>query len=139
MAILFSLVSFVSTFLGGLVGLKFKNKLHLILGFTAGVLLAVVAFDIFPEIHKLAIQTGTDIRQGMIALVLGFLVFHIVEKWILIHHAHEHEYGEHKHPTVGVASALALTGHSFLDGVGIGLGFQVSPAIGILVAIAVIA
>ena len=75
----------------------------------------------------------------MMALVLGFLVFHIVEKWILIHHMHEDEYGEHKHPTVGVASALALTGHSFLDGVGIGLGFQVSPAVGIFVAIAVIA
>ena len=44
----------------------------------------------------------------------------------------------HKHPDIGVASALALAGHSFMDGVGIGLGFQVSPAIGILVAIAVI-
>jgi zinc transporter ZupT len=139
MAIFFSLISFVSTFTGGLVGLKFKNKLHLILGFTAGVLLAVVAFDIFPEIHNLVNSTGVSIRSAMVALVLGFLVFHIVEKWILIHHMHEDEYGEHKHPTVGVASALALTGHSFLDGVGIGLGFQVSSTIGILVAIAVIA
>jgi len=33
---------------------------------------------------------------------------------------------------------LALAGHSFMDGVGIGLGFQVSQSIGILVAIAVI-
>jgi ZIP family zinc transporter len=38
-----------------------------------------------------------------------------------------------------VASALALIGHSFMDGVGIGLGFQVSPVVGISVAIAVIA
>jgi zinc transporter ZupT len=139
MLIFLSFLTFVSTFIGGLIGLRFKSKLHLILGFTAGVLLGVVAFDIFPEIHELVIVTGIDIRQAMIALVVGFLVFHIVEKWILIHHMHEDEYGDHKHPTVGVASALALTGHSFLDGVGIGLGFQISPAIGILVAIAVIA
>src|SRR5581483_10403459 len=39
---------------------------------------------------------------------------------------------------VGVMSALALAGHSFMDGVGIGLGFQVNPAVGLLVAIAVI-
>src|SRR5581483_1951112 len=39
---------------------------------------------------------------------------------------------------VGVMSALALAGHSFMDGVGIGLGFQINPAVGLLVAIAVI-
>ena len=36
-------------------------------------------------------------------------------------------------------STLALVGHSVMDGVGIGLAFQVSPAVGITVAIAVIA
>ena len=36
-------------------------------------------------------------------------------------------------------SALALVGHSFLDGASIGLGFQVNAAAGILVALAVIA
>jgi len=38
-----------------------------------------------------------------------------------------------------VLSALALSGHSFLDGVGIGIGFKVSAAVGIVVAVAVIA
>src|ERR1035437_642854 len=74
----------------------------------------------------------------MVALVLGFLIFHILEKSILIYHCHEEECLAHKHPQIGVASAIALAGHSFMDGVGIGLGFQVSPAIGLLVAIAVI-
>jgi zinc transporter ZupT len=75
----------------------------------------------------------------MIALVCGFLLFHLVEKSILIHHSNEAEYEVHKHPHVGVASALALIGHSFLDGVAIGLGFQAGQGIGIAVAIAVIA
>ncbi len=139
MAFLFIVLTFVSTFLGGLVGLKYKDKLHIILGFTAGVLLAVVAFDILPEIIELTAKLGGDAFPPMIALVSGFLVFHIAEKLLLIHHSHEHEYGEHKHPSVGVLSALALTGHSFLDGVGIGLGFQISPETGIAIALAVIA
>lgn len=139
MVLILSIVTFFSTFFGGLFGLKHKDKLHLILGFTAGVLIGVVFFDIFPEIMSLTQSLRINSTYPMLALVVGFLLFHIFEKVLLIHHAHENEYGVHKHPTVGVLSALALSGHSFMDGVGIGLAFQVSIAIGILVGIAVIA
>jgi ZIP family zinc transporter len=74
----------------------------------------------------------------MIALVCGFLGFHIIEKGLLIHNAHEGEYGSHHHPTVGIASALALAGHSLTDGIAIGLAFQVSHTVGFSVAIAVL-
>lgn len=109
------------------------------MGFTAGVLLAVVAFDILPEIITLTYELNIPPVDPMIALVTGFLLFHIFEKLLLIHHSQEEFYPEHKHPSVGVASSLALSAHSFLDGVGIGIGFQVSSTIGVLVAIAVIA
>jgi len=136
--ILLSIATFFSTFLGGLFSLRYKDKLHLIMGFTAGVLLGVVFFEIFPEIISLIKVNNFDSIGVMIALVLGFLIFHILEKTILIHHSHEDVYAEHKHPKVGILSALALAGHSFMDGVGIGLGFQINPAVGLLVAIAVI-
>ncbi|HET8991600.1 MAG TPA: ZIP family metal transporter [Candidatus Saccharimonadales bacterium] len=129
----------MSTLCGGLTGLKNKDKLHRFLGYTAGVLLGVVAFDLLPEIFKILSKTHTGPTGAMIALVCGFLLFHIVEKSILIHRTNETDYGPHHHPDVGVASALALSGHSFLDGVGIGLGFKASSTIGIAVAIAVIA
>lgn len=108
------------------------------MGFTAGVLLGVVSFDIFPEIISQVNKNNIPAIEPMLALVLGFLLFHIFEKVMVIHHAHEDDYAEHKHPSVGMFSALALVGHSFMDGVGIGLGFQVNAAVGILVAIAVI-
>jgi len=137
--ILLSIATFISTLLGGLFASRYKNKLHYIMAFAAGVLLGVVAFDIFPEIIDQIKAYDFSSLEVMIALVLGFLVFHILEKSILIYHCHEEEcFVHHKHPDIGVASALALAGHSFMDGIGIGLGFQVSPAIGILVAIAVI-
>jgi len=137
--ILLSIATFISTLLGGLFASKYKNKLHYIMAFAAGVLLGVVAFDIFPEIiNEIRIHSFNSV-EVMVALVLGFLIFHILEKSILIYHCHEEEcFVHHKHPDIGVASALALAGHSFMDGIGIGLGFQVSPAIGILVAVAVI-
>lgn len=136
--IILAIATFVSTFLGGLFAVKFKSQLHSIMAFAAGVLLGVVCFDIFPEIINEIKNNNFSPIEVMTALVVGFLLFHILEKTILIHHAHEEDYASHKHPQVGVLSALALAGHSFMDGVGIGLGFQVSPAVGLLVAIAVI-
>ncbi len=137
-AIVLSVATFFSTLFGGLFAVRFKHKLHLIMGFTAGVLLGVVSFDIFPEIIDQINVNHFKSIEVMVALVVGFLLFHILEKFIAIHHSHEGHYAEHKHPHVGVFSAIALAGHSFMDGVGIGLGFQVNPAVGLVVAIAVI-
>jgi ZIP family zinc transporter len=137
--VIFSIATFFSTFVGGLTALKNERWIKRIMGYTAGVLVGVVAFDLLPEISKIVQEQNLDITHSMIALVVGFLAFHIVEKSILIHHSHESQYGEHTHPHVGIASALALSGHSLLDGVGIGLGFQASHSVGITVAIAVIA
>ncbi len=137
--VLLSLATFISTLFGGLFAFAHKDRLHRVLGYTAGVILGVIAFDLLPEIFKSLGQLHMDATWPMVALVTGFMLFHLVEKSILLHDAQESDYGKHQHPQVGVASALALSGHSFLDGVGIGLGFQVGNAVGIAVAIAVIA
>lgn len=138
-AVLFSFATFISTFAGGLFGIRFRNKLHLIISFTAGVLIAVVFFDIIPEMFELVEEHGLSITPGMIAIIAGFLAIHVIEKLAVIHTAHEEEYADHKHPLVGTIGAAGLAFHSFLDGVGIGLGFHVSTHVGILIAIAVIA
>ncbi|HRH32863.1 MAG TPA: ZIP family metal transporter [bacterium] len=136
--ILLSILTFVSTYFGGLLALRFKNNLHSIMGFTAGVLLGVVSFEIFPEIIELIRENDFSVTGAMVALVAGFLVFHILEKSVLLHHGHEDMYSTHTHPHVGTISALALIGHSLMDGIGIGLAFQINPGVGIAVAIAVI-
>ena len=138
-ALSLSLATFFSTLAGGLFALRFRERMHFILAFTAGVLLGVVAFDILPEVFKLAHENEVEPGGAMIALVAGFLVFHALEKFVLLHHAHESDYASHRHPHVGMLSALALAGHSFMDGMAIGLAFQVSNAVGVTVAVAVIA
>ncbi|HEX3082579.1 MAG TPA: permease, partial [Candidatus Saccharimonadia bacterium] len=136
---LLTLATFGSTLAGGLLGIRYHRLAHRILGFTAGVILGVIAFDILPETFGIISDHHLATTPVMIAFALGFLLFHISEKTLLIHHAHDAQhYGKNRHPQIGVLSALALSGHSFLDGVGIGLGFQVNTAVGIAVAIAVI-
>jgi len=138
-AVFLSLATFASTLGGGLLALRFRDRLHYLLSFTAGVLLGVVSFEVLPEIFALAHEHAVDATGAMVALVCGFLLFHSLEKFVLIHQAHEAAYAEHRHPQVGFLSALALVGHSLLDGVAIGLAFQVSQAVGVSVAIAVVA
>lgn len=138
-ALLLSFVTVLSTLAGGFFALKNKERLHLIMSLTAGVLIGVVFFDIMPEIFDLAQEKGLEILPSLIALVSAFLLIHILEKLVIIHHSHEDEYASHTHPTVGVVNALGLSFHSFLDGVGIGLGFQINAQVGLLVALAVIA
>src|SRR5438445_9641684 len=128
---LLALAAFSATIAGGLFALKFRAGLHFILAFTAGVLLGVVSFDILPEIFGLAQVQGLDATGAMIALVAGFLLFHGLEKFVLIHHGHEGDYATHRHPRVGVVSALALVGHRFSDCVAIWPVIHVLAAFGI--------
>lgn len=137
--ILFSVGTFLSTMLGGIFGIKHRDRLHQIISFTAGVLIAVAFFDIIPELFSITTENGFPITPAMVAIVAGFLAIHLLEKLAVIHTAHEEEYADHRHPLVGTISASGLAFHSFLDGVGIGLGFHVSPHVGLLIAIAVIA
>lgn len=136
--ILFTLAASIAALAGGAVAFKGRKNLNLALGFTAGIILGLVAFDLLPEIFEIVETHNLDPIWPMTALVVGFLLFHTVEKLILLHNANEKEYTPHQHPHVGVAGAIALCGHSFLDGVSIGVAFQVSSAAGLLVAIAVI-
>ena len=53
MIYIITLATFVSTLLGGLFALRFKDKLHLILGFSAGAVIAVAFFDLMPEALEL--------------------------------------------------------------------------------------
>jgi zinc transporter ZupT len=137
--LLFALTISAAIIVGGMVGIKFKDRLHLVISFTSGVLLGVVFFHIITELFELIGELGISSTSAMLATILGFLAIHTLEKSAAIHHAHEHGYADHHHPHVGTIGALGLAFHIFLDGMGIALAFQVSPEIGFLVAIAVIA
>ncbi len=137
--VLFAIGTFISTTLGGLFGIRNHDRLHLIMSFTAGVVVAVSFFDILPEAIRLTLASGGAIGTVFAATVIGFLTFHILEKTAVIHHSHEEFYAEHGHPQVGLVGAAGLSFHSFLDGVGIGLGFHVGTHVGLIISLAVIA
>jgi ZIP family zinc transporter len=138
LSLIFAFCAFLAILVGGFIGIRHHAKLNYIISFTAGVLIAVVFFDLLPEISRMANSLSVGMAFPMLFLVLGFLVIHILEKMSAIHHVHGEDCNV-RHPTVGVVSAIGMALHSFMDGVGIGMGFHINPAIGIIIAIAVIA
>ncbi len=133
-----AVAAFAATFLGGVFALRLRDKLHLILGFSAGAIVGVAFFDILPE----AVELGDRFYSPATILsltALGFIFYLMVDRLVLLHgHVHEgEEHIHHIHPR-GTAGAGSLSFHSFLDGIGIGLAFQVSAAVGVVVAAAVL-
>ncbi len=123
-----AIAAFVSTMAGGLLALGLRDNVHLILGFSAGAVIGVAFFDLLPE----AINLGVKFHSPSVILscsALGFLAYLVLDRIVAFH-------GDAV-PRGGVAAGV-LCCHSLLDGVAVGLAFQASRAIGIVVAIAVL-
>jgi len=135
---LFTLAAALAALAGAYTAIRSKKQLQLAMAITSGLVLGLVGFDLLPEIFEGVERTGIDAIWPMILFITGFLVFHIIEKVILMHGVDEANYKDHSHPALGTARAVALACHSFFDGLSIGVAFQVSPAIGLTVALAVI-
>lgn len=128
--LLIGIAAGVSTFVGGSLALRFRKQIHLILGFSAGAVIGVALFDLLTESLEIG-QQYHPLSLITTAVAIGFLAYMILDRAILV--STEEGSGHRGH--VGAGS---LTVHSFLDGLGIGLAFQVSAALGAIVAIAVL-
>src|SRR5205823_11946122 len=128
MALTLGFAALVATLLGGSFALRYQDKLHLILGFSAGAVLGVALFDLLPEAFDLARK---DYSPPTVTLfvAIGFFAFMFLNRVLLLHPEDE-EHGGHGHYRRGAFGAASLSLHSFLDGVGIGLAFKVSTTVG---------
>src|SRR5271169_1608252 len=99
-----ALAAFVSTLAGGLLALGLRDKLHLILGFSAGAVIGVAFFDLLPE----AIATAHDFQSPAVILAwsaLGFLSYLVLDRMLLV---------QGRAPPRASAGALVLCAHSLL-------------------------
>lgn len=135
---LFTVAASLAALAGGLTALKSRRWLYRALALTAGLVLGLVMFDLLPEIFDIVQSQKLDPVYPMIAMTVGFLAFHLFERFMPLHESSEEAYSPHHHPRLGTARAIALTGHSFMDGLSIGVAFQVNPTIGLAVALAVV-
>lgn len=105
--------------------------------FAAGALVGITFFDLIPEAVSISIDTGVQLMLLMSTIVVAFLVFHILDRFVVLH-AMKDGHPEHGLQTSGMIKASGLSVHSFLDGVAIGAAFHVGLELGVVVAMAVI-
>ena len=139
MAIFLAALTVASTAIGGLIALKSKDRFHLVLGLSAGLLLGLVGFDLLPEVFGDSATTG-GVPTVSIAILIGFLLLHISERSFGGHEPVDSEYGhDHSHGSIaGGIGAVAMAGHVFLDGAALGVAFKVSNKLGFAVFIALL-
>ena len=142
MALLFAAITVIATAAGGALALRSKDRFHLVLGLSAGLLLGLVSLELIPEVFAENQDTFGGIRVVSIALVAGFLALHILERSFGAHEPAESDYGhDHSHGHSNIAGgvgAIALGGHIFLDGAALGVAFQVDNKIGYAIFIALL-
>ena len=131
MVFIIAIATFFSTLFGSLFALRLRDKLHLILGFSAGAVIGVAFFDLLPEALNIA-SAHYALSTIVSVTALGFILYLVVNRLL---HGHD----DNDNSKRGHLGAGSLSLHSLLDGIGIGLGFKVSASVGIVIALAVLA
>lgn len=123
----------VAIFAGGAVALRLAHTLPTVVALSGGIVVAVALLEVLPE----AVELIGDPDDAARLVALGFVVFFLLERVLVLHHRDDPEEAR-SHGRVGVLGALGLSLHTFTDGVGIGLAFSVDAEAGLLVLLAVV-
>lgn len=139
LTIFFTSLAMLSTLAGGFAAIYLRRRIHILLGFGAGVLLGATFFDLLPESLAIAQQQQWDSKFVLGAAVAGFLGFYLIERLLILHACPEGNCENEAHKQIGKMGAIGLIAHSTLDGMAIGAASLVDWQTGLLVALAVIA
>jgi zinc and cadmium transporter len=135
--ILYSAIAGLSTLLGIALVIINEERVvrysHYVNSFAAGLILGVAFFHLFPESLELS-------ENALLYIFVGFLVFYLLENLMVLHSGSEIHFKEKRNPqhTKGMVMFSGLFFHSLLDGIIIGVGFEIDPKVGLLTSLGII-
>ena len=127
--LLYAILAACSDICGGLLILHPRIRTletRYVIGFAAGIVISAAFFELIPK---------SNIEKNAIFLSLGFFVFYLIEKTVMLHSCGEKECEIH---SIGWLSVAGMASDNVVDGVGIAIAYLTDPISGLLVAIAVI-
>jgi zinc and cadmium transporter len=139
MNLLYALIASVIVSLISLIGVLalvikdnlFKKLIIFLVAFAAGGLIGGAFLDIIPE----ATEYVKDITQLFLYVILGYMLFFILEKYLHWRHCHSAECKIHRFTYLNIIGDIV---HNFSDGLIIGAVFLVNIKVGIATTLAII-
>lgn len=146
--ILFSLLGGVLSVIAAAIFLVFPSRFREALiphfvSFAIGALLGAAFLALLP--HAVTGPNSIEIHQLGLTVLIGILVFFLLEKMVLWRHCHEHDCEAHTptdHQREKAAGTLVLIGdaiHNLVDGILIGAAFITDIHLGVVTSLAVAA
>jgi ZIP family zinc transporter/zinc and cadmium transporter len=137
LSLLLGAVAALADVVGGLVLVRaegVQRYLRYFVALGAGFLMATAVLEMLPESLKL------DLKLAPVLVMAGYCAVHFLEHTINAHfhfgkETHAHEFIS-AHTSYSVLGGLAV--HALFDGVAIGSGFALSPALGLLIFLAIL-
>ncbi len=128
-------VGVIGTGIGGILALGLgkpgKRILSLVLGFSAGIMLAIVCFDLLPEAFERA-----SFLIGLIGIIMGVLMIILIDEVIHSHGDNKAVHGK-SFVKMGLLIGLGVALHNFPEGLAIGSGFMATRELGIGISIVI--
>jgi ZIP family zinc transporter len=137
-ALIAMVFTFISIFSGGLLAVRYRQRMGALTAFAGGVLIAMALFDLLPEAIGLASDQAILLAGVMGLIAVGFVFLFIVERSSPRAHTEPIRTKAGGHRRGGLLVTAELSVHGLLEGMAIGLGFGLDPRVGFVVAIAVI-
>lgn len=128
-----SLVSMVGVFSLSIKEDVLKKYINFFISLAIGALLGDAFIHLIPE----AFESGINVNVVSILVIVGVLLFFIIEKFIHWHHHGEDKEENNIHP-VGKLVLFTDGFHNLIDGIIIGASFLISIPVGIATTLAVI-
>lgn len=112
--------------------------------FAVGALLGAVFLEVLPH----ALEAGKPAEEILTVVLIGVVLFFVLEKVVIWRHSHDHGHGEealspqeneHEHGRSGWMILIGDTFHNFCDGVVIAAAFLADFNLGVVTSLAIIA
>jgi zinc and cadmium transporter len=131
--VIVSLISLVGVITLSLNMVRFKQVILYFVSFAAGAMLGDAFIHLVPE----AFQKSSFFLQSSVYILVGIVIFFILEKIIFWRHCHLPPSKNHIHP-VGTMNLIGDGVHNFMDGIIVAASYLVSIPLGIATTIAVV-
>ncbi len=138
MPVFLFILPMASTLLGGLLAVRFRQYITVLIALGAGLLLGAAFLDLLPEAIALGVENGLAVPAILGMMLVSYLIFYILEIGLDELARRWHTDGLERR-VIGRTGAGMLIFHSFRDGLAIGAAYTVSHAAGYAVAFGIAA